>query len=132
MMDIAAYEVKTIQLQPGDKLVLFSDGLSEAANADGEFFDKKALKEVLRPHASARLRRTARQAGGGGGRLQRSVRAGGRHHDAGAGVSAVTDTACSRARLMNRDRKGVLPASACSRARFRIRSRPWPDNCAAQ
>ncbi len=42
MLDIATYEVKSIQLQPGDKLVLFSDGLSEAANAEGEFFDKTA------------------------------------------------------------------------------------------
>jgi serine phosphatase RsbU (regulator of sigma subunit) len=51
MLDVAAYEVKTVQLQPGDKLVLFSDGLSEAANADGEFFDKKALQEFLCAHA---------------------------------------------------------------------------------
>jgi serine phosphatase RsbU (regulator of sigma subunit) len=51
MMDVAAYEVKSIQMHPGDKLVLFSDGLSEAANADGEFFDKKALKEFLCAHA---------------------------------------------------------------------------------
>jgi sigma-B regulation protein RsbU (phosphoserine phosphatase) len=51
MLDVATYEVKTMQLQPGDKLVLFSDGLSEAANADGEFFDKKALKEFLCAHA---------------------------------------------------------------------------------
>jgi phosphoserine phosphatase RsbU/P len=51
MMDVAAYEVKSIQMHPGDKLVLFSDGLSEAANADGEFFDKRALKEFLCAHA---------------------------------------------------------------------------------
>jgi serine phosphatase RsbU (regulator of sigma subunit) len=51
MLDVATYEVKTMQLQPGDKLVLFSDGLSEAANADGEFFEKKALKEFLCAHA---------------------------------------------------------------------------------
>jgi serine phosphatase RsbU (regulator of sigma subunit) len=51
MLDAASYEVKTIQLHPGDKLVLFSDGLSEAANAEGEFFEKKALREFLRAHA---------------------------------------------------------------------------------
>jgi serine phosphatase RsbU (regulator of sigma subunit) len=51
MLDVAEYEVKTMQLQPGDKLVLFSDGLSEAANSDGEFFDKRALKEFLCAHA---------------------------------------------------------------------------------
>jgi phosphoserine phosphatase RsbU/P len=52
MMDTAEYEVKSVQLQAGDKLVLFSDGLSEAANADGEFFGKKALKEKLCAHAA--------------------------------------------------------------------------------
>jgi phosphoserine phosphatase RsbU/P len=51
MLDVAEYEVKTMQLQAGDKLVLFSDGLSEAVNSDGEFFDKKALKEFLCAHA---------------------------------------------------------------------------------
>jgi len=51
MLDIAMYEVKTIQLQPGDKVVLFSDGLSETANSDGEFFEKKALQEFLCTHA---------------------------------------------------------------------------------
>jgi phosphoserine phosphatase RsbU/P len=51
MLDIAMYEVKSVQLQPGDKLLLFSDGLSEAANADGEFFDKKALQQFLCAHA---------------------------------------------------------------------------------
>jgi len=52
MLDLASYEVKQIQLQPGDKVVLYSDGLSEAESADGEFFDKKGLPEVLRANAS--------------------------------------------------------------------------------
>ena len=47
MLDVAPYEVKTMQLRAGDKIVFFSDGLSEAANADGEFFEKKALKDLL-------------------------------------------------------------------------------------
>ena len=51
MLDIATYEVKNLQLQPGDKLVLFSDGLSEASNADGEIFEKRALPEFLCIHA---------------------------------------------------------------------------------
>jgi serine phosphatase RsbU (regulator of sigma subunit) len=53
MMDIAAYEVKSIQLEPGDKIVLFSDGVSEASNTQGECFDKRRLNEILRAHASA-------------------------------------------------------------------------------
>ena len=53
MMDIAMYDVKSIQLEPGDKIVLFSDGVSEAANAQGECFDKQRMNEVLRTYASA-------------------------------------------------------------------------------
>ncbi len=53
MMDVADYEVKSLQLQPGDKVVLFSDGLSEAANSDGELFDHRALKELLCANAAA-------------------------------------------------------------------------------
>ena len=53
MMDIATYDAESVQLKPADKIVFFSDGVSEAANAQGEFFDKTRLKEVLREHAAA-------------------------------------------------------------------------------
>ncbi|HMD47969.1 MAG TPA: PP2C family protein-serine/threonine phosphatase, partial [Bryobacteraceae bacterium] len=53
MLDAAAYETKTMQLQAGDKIVLYSDGLSEAENGDGEFFDRAAFRDVLRRHTSA-------------------------------------------------------------------------------
>ena len=53
MMDVAEYDVKSIQLDPGDKIVLFSDGVSEAANTQGECFDKRRMNEILRTHASA-------------------------------------------------------------------------------
>jgi len=52
MLAAASYETKTLQLEPGDKLVLFSDGLSEAENAEGVFFDR-SLRELLEAHASA-------------------------------------------------------------------------------
>ena len=52
MLDAASYETKMLQLQPGDKIVLFSDGLSEAENAEGAFFDR-SLRELLEAHASA-------------------------------------------------------------------------------
>ncbi len=53
MLDVAAYETKTVQLNAGDKIVLFSDGLSEAENAAGEFFDRKSLGEFLRAGAGS-------------------------------------------------------------------------------
>jgi serine phosphatase RsbU (regulator of sigma subunit)/pSer/pThr/pTyr-binding forkhead associated (FHA) protein len=52
MLEPAMYEVKKIQLQPGDKIVLFSDGLSEAVNAAGEYFDRKCLPRTLLANAS--------------------------------------------------------------------------------
>ncbi len=45
-----------MQLQPGDKVVLFSDGVSEAESEEGEFFDAKGLKETLRALACADCR----------------------------------------------------------------------------
>ena len=52
MLGIATYDAKEVQLERGDKVVLFSDGLSEAENADGEFFDRKALRPLLRANAT--------------------------------------------------------------------------------
>ena len=53
MMDIATYDAKSIQLEPGDKIVLFSDGVTEASNTQGESFDQRRMQEVLRTYASA-------------------------------------------------------------------------------
>jgi phosphoserine phosphatase RsbU/P len=53
MLDVAAYETKTLQLAPGDKIILYSDGLSEAENADGEFFDRQCFREFLSANATA-------------------------------------------------------------------------------
>jgi phosphoserine phosphatase RsbU/P len=52
LLEHATYETKTIQLQSGDKVLLYSDGLSEAESADGEFFDRKGLGETLKTHAT--------------------------------------------------------------------------------
>jgi serine phosphatase RsbU (regulator of sigma subunit) len=41
------------QLRPGDKLVIYSDGVTEAANPAGEFFGKKRLTEVVSAHSTA-------------------------------------------------------------------------------
>jgi phosphoserine phosphatase RsbU/P len=52
MLDMGQYEVRKLQLDPGDKIVIYSDGLSEAENGDGEFFDKKGLQEAVKAYAS--------------------------------------------------------------------------------
>jgi len=53
MLDGAVYETQSVQLQPGDKVVLFSDGVSEAEAEKGQFFDANGLKETLRALASS-------------------------------------------------------------------------------
>ncbi|MGA2181904.1 MAG: SpoIIE family protein phosphatase [Bryobacteraceae bacterium] len=50
MLDDATYEALEERLGPGDRVVLFSDGLSEAENAEGEFFDKAGLPLVIGEH----------------------------------------------------------------------------------
>jgi sigma-B regulation protein RsbU (phosphoserine phosphatase) len=42
------YEEATIDLQPGDVLVAFTDGVTEAMNASEEEFDEERLKDLLR------------------------------------------------------------------------------------
>jgi sigma-B regulation protein RsbU (phosphoserine phosphatase) len=53
LLDAAAYETKSMQLEAGDKIVLYSDGLSEAENGEGQFFDPAMFRDVLRKHAVA-------------------------------------------------------------------------------
>ena len=43
----ATYDQATIQLSPGDLLVLFSDGVSEALNAAGEEFGEDRIRDVV-------------------------------------------------------------------------------------
>ena len=42
------YAQGSIELQPGDQLLLYTDGISEAANADGEEFGEARLQQLLR------------------------------------------------------------------------------------
>lgn len=51
--DFAAYESKTHSLQPKDRLLLYTDGILEAANASGEFFGPDRLSTLLRATATA-------------------------------------------------------------------------------
>jgi serine phosphatase RsbU (regulator of sigma subunit) len=50
------FEVVQAQLEPGDKLVIYSDGLTEAGNAEGQFFDNERLRLCLRRHSPSGAR----------------------------------------------------------------------------
>lgn len=53
MLEEAEFPVTETQLEPGDKLVLYSDGLTEAENAKGEFFDAERVRTSVRERAGA-------------------------------------------------------------------------------
>ncbi len=46
------YLQETVQLQPGDTIFLYTDGLSEAMNADGEEFGEQPIEEILKAGAN--------------------------------------------------------------------------------
>src|SRR5215468_1036247 len=47
MFEHCGYEQEVVQMQPGDVLIAFTDGLPEAHNAQGEEFDEERIKETL-------------------------------------------------------------------------------------
>jgi serine phosphatase RsbU (regulator of sigma subunit) len=52
MLEEAQFQVVQMQLELGDKIVIYSDGVTEAENAAGEFFDTERLRTCLRENAS--------------------------------------------------------------------------------
>ena len=46
--DFATYSTAAQPLQPGDRLLLYTDGIVEAASASGEFFGQESLRVLLR------------------------------------------------------------------------------------
>jgi sigma-B regulation protein RsbU (phosphoserine phosphatase) len=52
MIEGAPFQMVQVQLEPQDKIVIYSDGLTEAENATGEFFDTDRLRLCLRDHGS--------------------------------------------------------------------------------
>ena len=51
LMEGAEFTVESLQLAPGDRVVIYSDGVTEAENQKQEFFGKKRLGEILNAHA---------------------------------------------------------------------------------
>ena len=47
MFEHCSYEQGLVQMQPGDVLIAFTDGLPEALDVKGEEFDELRIKEIL-------------------------------------------------------------------------------------
>ncbi len=51
LIEMAEFPVAEERLQPGDKIVIYSDGVTEAQNTTADFFGKKRLREIVAAHA---------------------------------------------------------------------------------
>jgi serine phosphatase RsbU (regulator of sigma subunit) len=51
MIEGAEFDVVEVKMEAGDKLIIYSDGLTEAEGPNGGFFDTERLRECLREHA---------------------------------------------------------------------------------
>ncbi|MGA3186038.1 MAG: SpoIIE family protein phosphatase [Bryobacteraceae bacterium] len=51
MFDFASYQSRTLRLDKGDILVVYSDGLTDAENPQGEMFGESRLLEIIRREA---------------------------------------------------------------------------------
>jgi serine phosphatase RsbU (regulator of sigma subunit) len=51
LLDPAEFCIRSVALAPGDKVVIYTDGISEAQAAEGEFFGRKRLRDAARAGA---------------------------------------------------------------------------------
>lgn len=45
-----SFEMETISFEPGTRLVMYTDGVTEAVNADGELYEEQRLESLLTKH----------------------------------------------------------------------------------
>ena len=53
IQDYHGFKTEKVQLKPGDRLVLYTDGVTEALNANDEFYNESYLSRVLHEHRRA-------------------------------------------------------------------------------
>ncbi|GAB5409826.1 MAG: SpoIIE family protein phosphatase [Balneolaceae bacterium] len=54
------YETKQVQLKPGEKILLFTDGVTEATASDGDMYEEPRLEEFLTKHGSDDIEKMVR------------------------------------------------------------------------
>jgi serine phosphatase RsbU (regulator of sigma subunit) len=57
----ASYDTGTVQLKPGDRLIMVTDGVTEAENKEGEFFGYERLEEIAKSEELDGIFNTLRQ-----------------------------------------------------------------------
>ena len=50
LVEQAEFEVRDLELHGGDKIVIYSDGVTEAQNLEGEFFGRQKLRAAICAH----------------------------------------------------------------------------------
>jgi len=63
MFEGSTYEAGEVQLNPGDALLMYSDGLTEAESPDGQPFDEAGLERTLALYAGAYQKSAAAELG---------------------------------------------------------------------
>jgi len=52
LVETAEFPVMTQGLAAGDKVVIYTDGVTEAQNTESQFFGKRRLREIVEAHAA--------------------------------------------------------------------------------
>ena len=53
LLDDSKFPAQTTQLQPGDKVLIYSDGVSDAQNADDQFFGVGRIRDIAGRHRTS-------------------------------------------------------------------------------
>jgi sigma-B regulation protein RsbU (phosphoserine phosphatase) len=56
LVKMASYSSSNIQLEPGDTLLLYTDGVTEAEDKDRNLFQDERLKDVFSQHQDSTLK----------------------------------------------------------------------------
>jgi sigma-B regulation protein RsbU (phosphoserine phosphatase) len=60
VLEQAEFQEDVVYIEPGDALVLYTDGITEAANADRDLFGRQRLAEVVSAHRHGSAQELAR------------------------------------------------------------------------